>query len=377
MLTTTPSDFGLAHHWLVKMRGGEKVFEQLCLLFPEAIVYTLISHKAGLSETIQRHAVRDSLLRLIPTAKHRYQYLLPLFPFSLQRLNVAREIKLLFTSDASIVKGLNCPNDVPHVCYCHSPPRYLWDLQETYLQQASALKRFVFRGVTPYMREFDYAAAQRVTHFIANSAFVQERIKNYYQRDSVVIHPPVDVDAFRYDQPEQGFYLIVTELVPYKRVDIAVEAFNRLGKPLIVIGDGPEMKTLRQQAKSNIRFLGRQPFAVLKAHYEQCRAFLFPQIEDFGITAVEAQAAGRPVIAFKRGGALETVLDGVTGTFFAEQTTESLAAAVTQFEASGGLMAVACRTNAEQYRPERFRAEIRQFLINHYPHLFRNYSWPL
>lgn len=360
----------LAHHWLAGMRGGERVLEQLCLLFPGAPIYTLVSNRANLSELIRSHPIHESLLQRLPQGPRRYKALLPLFPLAIRNLRVNADF--LFSTDASVIKGLSFPERTPHVCYCHSPPRYLWELQETYLRQTAGLGflgRALFRAVTPWLRSFDRDGARRVTHFIANSRFVQQRIQTVYGRESAVTYPPVDVEAFRPDRPAEDFYLIVTELVAYKRVDLAIDAFNRLGKRLVVLGDGAEGAALRARARPNIEFLGRQPFSALRDRFERCRAFIFPQIEDFGITAVEAQAAGRPVIAFRQGGALETVVDGETGMFFDEQTPESLAACVEAFE-QRTYSAAACRENAVRFRPETFRDAIRQFLTDRFPALF-------
>ena len=359
----------LAHHWLVGMRGGEKVLEQLCLLFPSAPIYTVVCNRAALSEILRGHPIHPSWLQYLQGPR-RYRSLLPLFPLALRMLKA--EGDFVFSSDAGVLKGLRVPRGVPHVCYCHSPPRYLWELQDTYLQRTGGLGtagRAVFRAITPYVRAFDGAAARRVTHFLANSRFVQQRIANAYQRESEVIYPPVNVDAFQPGRPAEDFYLIITELVAYKRVDLAIDAFNKLGRRLVIIGDGPEGAALRARAKSNVAFVGRQPFPALRDHLERCRAFLYPQIEDFGITAVEAQAAGRPVIALRQGGALETVNEGETGVFFDEQTPESLAQAVEHFETLG-FSAAACRANAERFRPGAFRAAVREFLTRKFPELF-------
>jgi glycosyltransferase involved in cell wall biosynthesis len=371
MMSPSPR-VALAHHWLVGMRGGEKVLEQLCLLFPGAPIYTLVSNRGNLSELIRSHPIHESLLQRLPQGPRRYKSLLPLFPLAIANLRVDPEAEFLFSTDASVIKGLSYGEKVPHVCYCHSPPRYLWELQDTYLRQTGglgALGRAVFRAVTPYVRSFDRKAAGRVTHFIANSRFVQQRIQSAYGRESAVIYPPVDVEAFNPGRPAEDFYLIVTELVAYKRVDLAIDAFNRLGKRLVVLGDGPEGAALRARAKPNIEFLGRQPFGTLRDRFERCRAFIYPQIEDFGITAVEAQAAGRPVLALRKGGALETVIDGKTGMFFDEQTPESLAACVEAFEGQA-LSAADCRENAERFRPEAFRDAVGGFLTENFPGLF-------
>jgi len=362
----------LAHHWLVGMRGGEKVLEQLCFLFPDAPIHTLVSNRENLSEGLRSHPIHESWLQRVPQGQRRYKSLLPFFPMAVANLRVDPGADFLFSTDASVIKGLSFGADTPHVCYCHSPPRYLWEMQETYLRQTGGLGpmgRALFKAVTPRIRAFDRAGADRVTHFIANSRFVQQRIKASYERESEVIYPPVDVDAFDPTREAEDFYLIVTELVAYKRVDLAIDAFKQMGKRLVVLGDGPEGAALRARSGSNIEFLGRQPFSVLKDRFERCRAFIYPQIEDFGITAVEAQAAGRPVIAFRRGGALETVVEGKTGLFFDEQTPESLAACVEDFERRS-FSAAACRTNAERFRPEAFRDAIRHFLTEKFPALF-------
>jgi glycosyltransferase involved in cell wall biosynthesis len=374
------SDVALAHHWLVQMRGGEKVLEQFSALFPSAPIYTLLAKKENLSAGLQRHAITSSPLGRLPRADRHYKKMLPLFPSAVGSLRVQGRPRLLLTSDAAVIKGLSYDPSIPQVCYCHSPPRYLWGMEDTYLQHTSGLGlagRLAFKATVPYVREFDFQAAQRVDYFIANSLFVANRILMCYDKRAVVIHPPVDLDQFRYDLPREDYYLIVSELVPYKRVDLAVDAFNRLGKKLVIIGAGSELEALKARAKSNIAFLGRQPSFVLKYHYEHCRAFLLPGIEDFGITPLEAQAAGAPVIAFGRGGAFETVLDGETGRFFAEQTSDSLADTIVSFETERQHFSPgAARCQAERFSPERFRSKMKSFLTLRFPDLFADDAWP-
>lgn len=246
-------------------------------------------------------------------------------------------------------------------------------MQSTYAENSEnigTIGRAIFNWVVPRNRTFDYAAAQRVDRFIANSSFVADRIRRCYGREAEVIYPPVAVDDFEWKRPAENFYLLVTQLTPYKRADLAVKAFTAMGKRLVVIGGGSELKSLQKLAGPSVELLGKQPFKVVKDHFERCRAFISPQIEDFGITAVEAQAAGKPVIAFRSGGALESVVEGQTGLFFDEQTPESLALAVNKFESMKGLTskdwATPCRMNAENYRPEQFRGKIRAFLVRHY-----------
>jgi glycosyltransferase involved in cell wall biosynthesis len=381
-MSTKPNEveIALAHHWLVQMRGGEKVLEQFCLLFPSSPVYTLFANKTKLSSLLQRQPFRVSPLMQLPHAERHYKKMLPLFPSVLAQLHLEGHPQLLLTSDASVMKGLNYDPSIPHVCYCHSPPRYLWDMEEEYMNHTTGLGgvgRLAFKTTAPYVRQFDYEAAQRVDYFIANSRFVANRIERFYQKPSVVIHPPVALGDFRHDQEREDFYLIVSELVPYKRVDLAVEAFNLLGKKLVIIGTGSEFDSLRARAKANIAFLGRQPSFVLKYHYERCRAFIMPGIEDFGITPLEAQAAGGPVIAYGRGGARETVIDGETGRFFEEQTPQSLADAIVRFEDEQQLYSPAvARHQAEKFSPARFRHGIKAFLGETFPRLFADYDWP-
>lgn len=370
----------LAHHWLISERGGEKVLKSFSALFPGVDLYALVAERKldHFGDWLNRHKVHQSPLNLIPRAERHYKSLLPFFPLALRHLKVRKGTKLLLSSDASILKGLRVPKETVHVCYCHSPPRYLWEMQDAYLKQTSKLGwigKTAFKAITPYVREFDRKAAQRVDHFIANSHFVAERIKRCYGRESTVIYPPVSYDDFHCEQKKEDFYLVVSELVPYKRIDIAVDAFNQNGKRLIIIGDGSEREYLKSIAQPNVEFVGRAPFQTLKEVYSKCRAFIFPGIEDFGITPLEAQASGSPVIAYGEGGALETMIDGETGLFFDSQTADALVEAVDHFE---GMQfdPLACRRQAERFSEPRFRQEIKDFLVKVAPDVLEGYEWP-
>jgi len=356
----------LAHHWLVNLRGGEKVLKQFSLTFPETPIYTLIAYKEVVSEFAHPSSVEPSILKRLPGARHYFRNLLFLFPAFNASIKVPQETQLILSSDAGLIKGIRVPDGCIHVCYCHTPPRYLWELQDEYLKvsRSGLLKRAFLKMISPYLRRYDKEAAGKVDYFIANSRFVASRILKYYGRESVVIYPPVDLEAFEVCRRKKDYYLIVSELVPYKRVDIAVRAFNKNRMNLVVVGDGPERDRLQGIAEENVRFVGRLPFAEMKRYYQEAKAFVFPGLEDFGITPLEAQACGTPVIAFRGGGALETVKEGETGWFFDAQTPEALNLCLSSIESRKDLDPASCRANSERFSPEKFRTEIREFIAD-------------
>lgn len=364
----------LAHHWLVGMRGGEKVLEQICHILPQAPIHTLVAQPSRLSPILRDHVIHTSWLQRIPGGPRHYKKLLPLFPRVISSLRVKGPVDLVVSSDASVIKGLSCPPGVPHICYCHSPPRYLWDLQQDYTMSSETggpLGSALFNAVVPYVREFDRQAAGRVTHFIANSKFVRDRILACYGRKSEVIHPPVYLDEFEISSSlPDDFYLVVSQLVPYKRIDLAIAGFNKLRKKLVIIGEGSERGRLERMAGPTITFLGSQPQQVLRDHYRRCQAFVFPGIEDFGITPLEAQASGRPVLAYRAGGAMETIQENMTGLFFNEQTVEGLIEVVEKFETLKKTFHPSdCRRNADKFGADRFRANLSAY--------FARLSFPL
>ena len=373
------SSVSLVHHWMEFFRGGEAVLEQFGLLFPQAPISVLVYDGKHLPRTLLSHPFRTTFLQKIPFLRRHFRKLLPFFPEIVRSLRTPAGTKFVLSSDASLVKGVGLPDDAIHVCYCHSPPRYLWGMEDAYLESSShgnRLGRFLFSAALPRLRRFDRKKAQRVDRFIANSRCVQDRIRRCYGRDSVVIHPPVNIDRFDATRPRDDFFLIVSALVPYKRVDLVVDACSRLNRRLVVIGTGPEEADLKRRAAPCVEFLGWQPTGVVRDHFERCRAFLFPGIEDFGITPCEAQAAGAPVIALGEGGALETVREGVTGLFFQEQTVASVIDALQRFDASPGFPPLQCRQNVEHLTPDRFRAEIQRFIEQEFPNSFSGYNWP-
>ena len=353
----------IVHHWLVTSRGGERVLEALAEMFPSADIFTLVCDRSKLRASLRRRRIQTSLLQRLPNAAAWYPYYLPIFPSATKSLNVAG-YDLIISSDAATVKGVHGDPQATHVCYCHTPMRCLWTGYETYYRAAGPLERRLLSVVRPGLRDWDYQAAQRVTHFVANSRTVQNRIRECYGRESVVIYPPVDTEKFSIDSldgADHSFFLVVSQLVSYKRVDVIVNAFNQSGKPLVVIGDGPQRNKLKSLARSNVRLLGSQPEWIVRQAMQRCKAFVFAGEEDFGIVMAEAQACGKCVIAFGRGGATEIVTHGLTGILFEEQSVDSLLEALDQFE-RGSFNADTIRASALRFRKSRFESEFLCFL---------------
>jgi len=323
----------LVHHWLVTMRGGERVLESLARLFPSADLFTLVCDRSILPPALSRLRIRSSFLQSLPRSTRWYRYYLPLFPAATEKLDL-RGYDLVISSDAATVKGIRTDADAMHICYCHTPMRCLWSGHRTYCQTSGAVSRLALSALRNRLCHWDYEAAQRVTQFVANSQTVRERIQNCYGRKSVVICPPVDTERFvpgPLRRPRDHYFLLVSQLVPYKRVDLVVEAFNKCGRPLVIIGDGPERARLERRARKNIRFKGSQPQSAVIDAMQRCKAFVFAGEEDFGIVMAEAQACGTPVVALGRGGATEIVEDNFTGVLFEEESVDSLLAALDRF----------------------------------------------
>jgi glycosyltransferase involved in cell wall biosynthesis len=339
----------IVHYWLVNMRGGEKVVEALCEMFPQADIFTHAYWPERISDRINQHPIRTSFIAKLPFARRLYQKYLPLMPLALEQLDLS-EYDLVISSESGPAKGVITRPDTLHLCYCHTPMRYVWSMYFDYLRNASRVERFVMPWLTYRLRIWDVLSAARVDFFVANSYNVSRQIKKHYGRSSIVVHPPVDVDAFSPSTKTEAYYLCVGQLVRYKRFDLAIEACNALNAPLIIIGDGKEYRALRRLAGPTITFLGYGDAATLRHHFARCRALIFPGEEDFGIVPVEAMASGRPVIAFRRGGALETVIPGETGIFFDEQTPAALVDAVRVFEDA-----------AESFQPTRLVEHSRRY----------------
>jgi glycosyltransferase involved in cell wall biosynthesis len=351
----------IVHDWIWSMAGGERVVEAALAVFPQADVFALIVNHRNVSGPLAEKRIRTSFIQRLPGGVRHYRTFLPLFPIAVEQFDL-RGYDLVLSSDSACVKGLLKSPRTLHVCYCHTPMRYAWDLYLDYLEAARPgfFRGTLMRFFLHYIRMYDFGAAQRVDRFVANSRFVAHRIRNTYRREAHVIHPPVRTDFFVPDEaaPKPGaFDLIVSRLVSYKRVDLAVEAYRGLSRDLVVIGDGPDEKRLRRSAPANVRFLGAVSDGEVLRHMQTCRVFLLPGVEDFGISAVEVQSCGRPVVAFRDGGACETVVDGETGLFFDGQTPESLRDAV---ERAGRVdwNPARIRGHALSFSEERFRREL-------------------
>jgi glycosyltransferase involved in cell wall biosynthesis len=322
----------LVHDWLTGMRGGEKVIEVLCELYPQSTIFTLLHNEGAMSPIIEKMKIKTAFIQNLPLKATKYRNYLPLMPMAIESFDFS-EYDLILSISSAVAKGAIPRNNAIHICYCNTPMRYIWDQYGEYFskERAGILTRVAMNVIAPYLRRWDVRSCNRVHYFIANSYNVAERIKRIYYRTSDVIYPPVNVEQFSLSEKDEGYYLIVSALVPYKRVDLAIETFNRLGERLLVVGSGPERKKLELIAHKNIEFLGWQSDIELAKLYAGCRALIFPGVEDFGIVPLEAMASGKPVIAFAKGGALETIVAGgnnPTGEFFFEQTVEALTTAI-------------------------------------------------
>lgn len=322
----------LVHDWLTGMRGGEKVLEVLCELYPDAPIFTLLHNEGSVSPAIERHPIRTSFLQHMPAKRTQYRRYLPLMPMAIESFDFSGFDLILSTSHAVAKGAIPGPNAV-HICYCHTPMRYVWEQYDEYFGKgrAGVVTRCAMAMLAPALRRWDVRTAGRVHHFIANSENVARKIRRYYNCSADVLYAPVDCSRFRVSPANDGYDLIVSALVPYKRLDLAIEVYNRSGERLLIVGSGPERTRLERLASRNVEFLGWKSEEELVDLYAGCRALIFPGEEDFGIVPLEAMASGKPVVAFAKGGALETVVEEgaePTGVFFREQTPDALADAL-------------------------------------------------
>ncbi len=342
----------LSHDWLTGMRGGERVLEILCEGFPQASIFTLFHKQSAVSDIINAHNINTSFLQNIPGITQHYRWLLPLFPLAISNM-YAPPTDLLISTSHCVAKALPLAPKTRHICYCFTPMRYAWIFYDEYFGRNPA-KALIAKPILSMLRAWDKKTSSRVNRFVAISKHVQTRIKNFYGRDSDVVYPPVNTHCFSQEYKANGLFdLIVSALVPYKRIDLAVRAYSRSGTPLKIAGTGSEMKKLRAISTSNIEFLGWQSDEQIAQLYQTCRMLIFPGEEDFGIVPVEAQANGKPVVAYARGGALETVIPDTTGILFEEQTEQSLLDAVHSC-ASTKWDPGAIRANAEKFSVSNF-----------------------
>lgn len=358
----------LIHDHLAQDGGAEKVLKVFTDMFPDAPIYTLLYEKKNADKYFKDKKINTSVIQRLPGGVKHYQWYMPFMPMAVEFFNLSG-YDLVISDASAFAKGVITSPETLHICYCHTPTRYLWSDTHQYIEELKHNKYFkkIISLVLNYIRIWDRQAADRVDIYIANSKTVKRRIKKYYKTDSAVIYPPVDTEKLKISEQIEDYFLIGGRLAPYKRVDIVIEAFKKMNKKLKIFGDGVDMERLKKIAgeDNNIEFLGRVDDSVRADLYSKCQAFINPQEEDFGITVVEAMASGRPVIAFRKGGATETVIEGKTGLFFNKQTPESLVEAVDKFK-SIDFNPDAIRSHAEQFSVDRFKKEINNFINGEY-----------
>jgi len=356
----------LVHDWLVTLGGAEKVLEAIYEIY-SAPIFTLVADRKSLKGTIfEKAKIYTSFIQKLPKAVKKYRSYLLFFPLAIEQFDLS-DYDVVISSNTCAAKGVLTKANQLHICYCHTPMRYAWDLYHQYLKETGlnkGLKGIIAKLILHYIRLWDYSTANRVDYFITNSKWVARRIKKIYGRDSTVIYPPVDVDKFELQTDKENFYLTTSRMVPYKKIDLIVEAFSQMpDKKLVVIGDGPDFKKVKSKAAKNIELLGYQPFKVVKNYTQKAKAFIYAAEEDFGIAPVEAQACGTPVIAYGKGGVTESVIDGKTGIFFKKQTVESIIEVIKQFEKQENKFdPITIRQNAERFSKERFKKEFKKFV---------------
>lgn len=352
------------HDWLTGMRGGENVLRELCLIFPNSKVYTMLWERGSVDHQIESRVVQTSFLQGVRGLTN-YRNFLPLFPAAIRSLRIA-DADLVISSSHAVAKAVRVPAGIPHISYIHTPMRYLWGPVNSHFAfgRGRRWKRAALGVVKPYLKRFDVRSAAPIDMVVANSENIRRRVQHAYGRDASVVYPPTDTEFFSPDPAEhaEGFYLVVSALEPTKRIDLAIEAFRTLGRRLVIVGDGTLKKDLQKFASAAVEFVGRVSNEELRRLYRRCRALILPGIEDFGLTPVEAQACGRPVVCYGEGGAVESVIDGQTGIHFRPQTASALIDAIQLIESrdwSGDVI----RRNAERFSADIFRTRIRELVV--------------
>ena len=356
--------------WLTGMRGGEKCLQAVCDPYPHADIFTLVYYPENFNGEFSKHSVHTSFIQTLPGDARSFRRWLSLFPRAIESFDLSG-YDLVLSFSHCVAKGVKVPAGVPHICYCHTPVRYAWNMRQHYLQSMHRIKRPIASILLNRLKRWDIQTSGRVGHFIANSHHVRQRITDCYQRDSKVIYPPVELDRFKVSLDSEDYYLVLSAMVPYKRIDLAIQTFNQNRRRLIVAGTGPELGRLKAIAKKNIEFVQAPDDRVVERLYAGCKALIFPGEEDFGIVPLEVQACGKPVIAYGRGGALETVIGmdesntNPTGIFFQQQTVSGLQSAIERFEKNEQFFTPQnCRQNAEGFSKARFQAEMTDFIQN-------------
>ena len=351
----------IIHDWVCNYGGADRVLEELLKIMPDSPVYIGCYMNSQLSPMLLEADLRPSSLQKKQNQKKdNHQKLLPFMPTAFEEFDL-NEYDIVVSDSSCCAKGVITNPDTLHICYCHTPMRYAYEFYYEYTQNMNPIKKKIVKYFMNYLRLWDVLSSNRVDYFVANSKNVANRIRKHYDRESEVIYPPVDVSYFQPQDVEGEFYLCVSRIIKHKRIDLLVEAFNNLNRELYIIGEGEEQKKLQQKSHKNIHFLGRQPDQIVREYYSRCKAFIFPTDEDFGMTPVEAQACGSPVIAFSKGGALETVIEGVTGIFFDSQTPDSLFEAVFRLD-NVKIDKESCRKNAERFSAELYGIKMRDFI---------------
>lgn len=368
----------IVQEWLVTVGGSDKVVKAILDVFPDADIYTLVAKKEVCDELgIPWEKVHTSFIQKMPLGTKKHRAYLPLFPFAIEQFNL-RGYDVVISSSHCVAKGVLTKADQLHICYCHSPIRYCWDMYNEYLEEShldKGFKSWLVRLMLHPIRQFDAIAGSRVDYYISNSDYVGQRIRKTYRRKATTIHPNIDISNFELCNDKQEYYLASSRLVAYKKIDTIIEAFNQMpDKKLVVIGGGPNLEAYRKLAKDNVTVMGYQPFDVLKDKMQHAKAFVFAADEDFGMIPIEAQSCGTPVIAYGHGGSLETVNGGKTGLFFNEQTPEAIVEAVNKFEAMGSqpFAPADCRQWAEGFSEKRFKREIKEFVEEKYEEFKKN-----